>query len=95
MFDFEGRKLQEALWQTLQHRGTPYESDSFQRIRAFNDNAFLISQWDRYKPSIQMELPPFHRIIERLIEFLEPVFNAAIHENEFFKNWLAKKIFWI
>ena len=43
MFDFEGRKLQEALWQTLQHRGTPYESDSFQRIHAFNENSFFVS----------------------------------------------------
>ena len=95
MFDFEGRKLQEALWQTLQHRGTPYESDSFQRIRAFNENPFLVSQWERYKPSIQMELPAFHRIIERIIWFLEPVFNSAVHEGEFFKNWSSKQECWV
>lgn len=28
MFNFDGRKLQEAMWQTLQHRGTPYEANS-------------------------------------------------------------------
>lgn len=95
MFDFEGRKLQEALWQTLQYRGTSYESDSFQRIRAFNENPLLVSQWERYKPSIQMELPIFNIIIERLIKFLEPVFTAAIHEDKFLKNWLAKERSWI
>ena len=95
MFDFEGRKLQEALWQTLQHRGTPYESDSFQRIHAFNENSFLVSQWDRYKPSIQMELPPFHSILERIIRFVEPIFNSAVHEVEFFKNWSSKQGDWI
>ena len=95
MFDFEGRKLQEALWQTLQHRGTPYESDSFQRIRAFNENSFLISQWARYKPSIQIELPAFNVIIERLIQFLEPVFDAITHEGELFKGWSSKQGRWI
>ena len=94
MFDFEGRKLQEALWQTLQHRGTPYEADSFQRIHAFNENSFLINQWERYKPSTQMELPTFNAIIERLVQFLEPVFNATIYEGEFFKNWSSKQGQW-
>ena len=95
MFDFEGRKLQEALWQTLQHRGTPYELDSFQRIRAFNENYFLVSQWDRYQPSIQMELPTFNVIIERLIQFLEPVFDIIIHEGELFRSWSSKQECWI
>ncbi len=29
MFNFEGRKLQEAIFHTFEHRGTIYESDSF------------------------------------------------------------------
>ena len=40
MFDFDGHKLQEAVWQTVQHRGTVYEENSFDRISAFGDNAF-------------------------------------------------------
>lgn len=51
MFDFDGRKLQEAIWQTVQHRGTVYEANSFDRISAFGDNAFLSSQWTRFQPS--------------------------------------------
>lgn len=94
MFDFDGRKLQEALWQTLQHRGTSYEPDSFQRIHVFNENPFLVSQWDRYKPSIQSTLPAFDIIVERLIDFLEPVLTAAINGNEFSKNWSAKQKYW-
>ncbi len=27
-FDFDGRKLQEAIYETLTNRGTPYEKDS-------------------------------------------------------------------
>ncbi|MCM1316092.1 MAG: nucleotidyl transferase AbiEii/AbiGii toxin family protein [Clostridiales bacterium] len=29
IFDFEGAKLQSAIFETLQHRGTPYGKDSF------------------------------------------------------------------
>lgn len=41
VFDFEGRVLQEAISETLQHRGTPYEKDSMEQIRAFDQNEFL------------------------------------------------------
>ena len=94
MFDFDGRKLQEAIWQTLQHRGTAYESNSFDRIAAFGDNTFLSAQWTRFQPSLQVQLPEFSSIIYRLKEFLQPVFEASIEEREFFMEWSAEQKKW-
>ncbi|NCD09570.1 MAG: hypothetical protein EOL98_09105 [Negativicutes bacterium] len=95
MFDFDGQKLHEAIRQTLHHRGTQYESDSFQRISRFAENSFLVSQWERYKPLIQMDLPLFNCIVERLILFLEPICNIDVYEGEFFKKWSSKQGGWI
>ncbi len=94
MFDFDGRKLQEAIWQTLQHRETPYEANSFERIAEFQNNGFLTAQWRRYHSSMQMELPEFPAVLDRIQEFLEPVFEAAIHENEFCMEWTAAQKKW-
>lgn len=94
MFDFDGRKLQEAIWQTVQHRGTVYEANSFDRISAFGDNAFLSSQWTRFQPSMQVQLPEFVSIIYRLKEFIQPVFQASIEEREFFMYWYAEQKKW-
>lgn len=94
MFDFDGRKLQEAIWQTVQHRGTVYEANSFDRISAFGDNAFLSSQWTRFQPSMQVQLPEFVSILYRLKEFLQPVFQASIEEREFFMDWSAEQKKW-
>ena len=94
MFDFDGRKLQEAIWQTIQHRGTPYEANSFDRIDAFGENTFLTAQWKRFQPSIQMQLPEFEVILQRIKEFLEPVFEALIQEREFFGEWSAEQKNW-
>lgn len=95
MFDFDGQKLHEAIIQTLHHRGTQYESDSFQRISRFAENSFLVSQWERYKPLIQMDLPLFNCIVERLILFLEPICNIDVYEGEFLKKWSSKQGCWI
>lgn len=94
MFDFDGRKLQEAIWQTVQHRGTVYEANSFDRISAFGDNAFLSAQWTRFQPSMQVQLPEFVSILYRLKEFLQPVFQASIEEREFFMNWSSEQKKW-
>lgn len=94
MFDFDGRKLQEAVWQTIQHRGTPYEADYFNRIVDFEQDEFLITQWSRFQPSMQMELPDFSVVIHRLQDFLEPIFEAILNEEEFFGKWIASKSNW-
>jgi predicted nucleotidyltransferase component of viral defense system len=94
MFDFDGRKLQEAIWQTIQHRGTVYEANSFDRIVAFRENAFLMAQWTRFQPSIQVQLPEFEVIIQRINEFIKPVFEASLHEKEFFCEWYAEEKKW-
>ena len=94
MFDFDGRKLQEAIWQTVQHRGTVYEANSFDRISAFGNNAFLSAQWTRFQPSMQVQLPEFVSILYRLKEFLQPVFQASIEEREFFMNWSSEQKKW-
>ena len=47
VFDFEGRMLQEAIFETLQHRGTSYEIDSMEQIRAFDQNEFLQNLWSK------------------------------------------------
>lgn len=94
MFDFDGHKLQEAVWQTVQHRGTVYEENSFDRISAFGDNAFLTAQWKRFQPSMRVQLPEFASILYRLKEFLQPVFEASIKEREFFMDWSAEQKKW-
>jgi len=94
MFDFDGRKLQEAIWQTIQHRGTIYEANIFDRIDAFGENTILTAQWKRFQPSIQMQLPEFGIILQRIKEFLKPVFEASMHEEEFFCEWYAEEKKW-
>lgn len=94
MFDFDGRKLEEAIWQTLQHRGTSYETNSFERIAEFRNNIFLLTQWQRYQPSMQIDLPEFPIVLDRIQEFLQPVFEATIREQEFFMMWVSEEKQW-
>ena len=87
VFDFEGRKLQEAIFRTLEYRGTIYESDSFERIRDFKNNTSLLKLWDNYQSGTREDKPDFNVVIDRLEKFLEPIFHAVIMEEEWFCIW--------
>lgn len=94
MFDFDGRKLQEAIFETLQNRGTTYSRDSLDKIKAFANDAQMISKWNLYLRTIKMPEIEFETVIESLYTFLEPVWDAVINEGELFKVWNKNESNW-
>ena len=86
-FDFDGEKLQTAVFETLQCRGTPYERESFQRVVALAENEDMQKRWKYFLKSIKDNTLDFSAVIERIQIFLEPVFNAIVNEEEWQKSW--------
>ena len=87
-FDFEGAKLQTAIFETLKRRGTPYGRDSFQRILKLADDEDMQSRWRYFLKIIkdsELELPI---VIAEIQAFLEPVFNAIVDEKEWQCRWI-------
>lgn len=94
MFSFDGRVMQEAVFQTLQHRGTSYEKDSIEQIKAFVQNEFLLTLWRNYNPGVGLEKPDFISVLEQIVRFIGPIFDAILNENEFFGVWLPEENGW-
>lgn len=94
VFDFEGRVLQEAIFETLQHRGTSYERDSMTQISEFEQNEFLNNLWNNYNPGSGLEKPDFHAVLTQIDRFIGPVFESILREDEFFGVWSSKEIVW-
>ncbi|NLJ95760.1 MAG: nucleotidyl transferase AbiEii/AbiGii toxin family protein [Clostridiales bacterium] len=86
-FDFEGRKLQEAIYETLTNRNTPYEKDSVAVIERLADNKEIQKRWNNFcKKVLKYELD-LEIVINTIIDFTLPPFEKIIEEDEFFKNW--------
>lgn len=94
LFEFEGRKLQEAVFQTLQHRGTSYEKDSMIKIGAFEENEFLQTLWRNYNPGPGLEIPNFHTVLVQIELFLGPIYEMILNEDEFFGVWSTQQNAW-
>lgn len=89
-FDFDGRKLQEAIYETLSNRGTPYEKDSIAVIARLAKDEEIKKRWDNFcKKILKYELD-FTGVVKIIIDFILPPYESIIKEDEFFKNWSYK-----
>ena len=86
-FDFEGTKLQSAIFETLQRRGTPYDRDSFKRIVALAEDADMQKRWKYFLKNIKDDPLELSVVISEIRNFLEPVFDAIVNEKELQERW--------
>ena len=93
-FDYEGIKLQTAIFETLQNRGTPYEKDSFNRIVELVHHKEMQVKWRFFLKKLDGGNLEFTRVIDVIQAFLEPVFNAILAEVEWQKKWTCSKSTW-
>lgn len=93
-FDFEGSKVQTAIFETLQHRGTTYDKDSFDRIVSLVDDIDIQKRWKYFLKNIKDDTLDFSTVINTIQLFLEPVFDAILSEDEWQKIWESKENSW-
>ena len=94
-FDFDGLRLQTAIQETLQNRGTAYEKDSFDRVLALADDADMQTKWRYFLKTLGNLDMPFQEVMVGLKCFLEPVWNSIIHEEEIQVCWKASDSSWM
>lgn len=93
-FDFDGARLQKAIFETLQHRGTHYDRDSFQRIVALVDDEDMQKRWRYFLKNIKDNTLEFSAVIKEIQSFLEPVFDAMVDEKELHDFWITHPGIW-
>ena len=94
MFDFDGRALQQAVFETLQNRGTSYEKDSFDRVIALSVNKEIQTRWRQYLRRMKMPELQLDDVMERVDCFLRPVWDAMIREEELLLRWNCEIASW-
>ncbi len=95
MFDFDGLKLQEAIFETLQNRGTAYSRDSLNQIAELANDTEMISKWNYFLRTIKMGELDFGEVVDAMVHFLSPVWQAILDEDELLKKWDKEKNKWI
>lgn len=93
-FDFDGLKLQTAIQETLQNRGTAYEKDSFDRVLALADDEDMQTKWRYFLRTLGNPEISFKEAVNGLKCFLEQIWSSIIHEEEIQLTWNAARCCW-
>ena len=93
-FDFDGLKLQTAIQETLQNRGTAYEKDSFDRVLTLADDPDMQAKWRYFLKTLGNPDMPFAEVINGIQQFLAPVWTAILLESEHLLSWSAVTLCW-
>ena len=86
-FDFEGKRLQEAIYETLSNRGTPCEKDSVAVIARLVKDDKIQKRWNNFCRKILKHELSLTDVVNVIINFTLPPYQSIIKEDEFFKNW--------
>lgn len=86
-FDFDGARLQAAIFETLQRRGTPYDRNSFKRVVSLAEDVDMQKRWKYFLKAIKDDRLEFSAVIEEIQKFLEPVFDVIVNEDELQGEW--------
>ena len=93
-FDFDGLKLQTAIQETLQNRGTAYEKDSFDRVLALAEDPDMQTKWRYFLRSLGNSDIAFAEVMDGIKAFLMPVWEAIILEDEYLSAWKSNAVKW-
>lgn len=94
IFDFEGEIFIEAVKSTLDHRNRELPDDVFAEIEDFKNNDALNTQWKAFDPVKKSGLL-FDDALDRLIAFLEPIYQNILGETDFDKRWSCESKMWM
>lgn len=93
-FDFDGQKLQKAIFETLKNRGTTFNENSFVRIAELEEDPDMQIKWRYFLKNIKTDTLEFKTVISGIKMFLEPVYDAMLIEKSFKKHWSSKTGVW-
>ena len=94
LFDFEGEILIEAVKSTLAHRNRELPADVFEEIDDFKNNDALNIQWNAFNPAKESRLL-FDDVLDRLVVFLEPIYQNILTDSNYNKRWNCESKMWI
>lgn len=86
-YEFDIRTLQEAIFSTLQNRGTNYSKDTMDKVYALAQSPEMQNKWQHFAKrtmKINLELV---EVLQVMRLFIGPIFQALINEDEVFGKW--------
>lgn len=92
--NFDGRVLQQAIFETFDRRGTLIEKHPIVFEDIFINNDERNRQWNLFLKKISESGLAFKEVMQQITIFIKPIYDTIIEEGEFFGIWSRDKKKW-
>ena len=92
--DFAGNNLRTAIAETLLNRKTPYARNAISRIKQFEQERDMMARWGAFCTKTLKCSMEFQAVLAVITDFLAPVYQAILDNEEFSGTWLKDKREW-
>jgi predicted nucleotidyltransferase component of viral defense system len=93
-FDFEGRRLKEAITKTLMNRDTLYSADSLDAIMDLVNDVDIQTRWNYFIRRLKLPELGFAEVLHGMDVFLRPVWITITGQTECSQHWSAEQYCW-
>jgi predicted nucleotidyltransferase component of viral defense system len=93
-FDMDGRVLYEAVFETFQRRGTDLQPHPVVFTTEFLQDPTKQLQWTAFTNRTVRQKIDLAMVLERIGEFLGPLYQGILNEREFFGYWDSEHKIW-
>jgi predicted nucleotidyltransferase component of viral defense system len=93
-FDFDGRRLRDAIFETLRNRDTRYNQESLDAIKNLVNDHDIQTRWKQFVRLLKMPELNLSEVLKGIGVFLDPVWSSIIQKTEITASWSAKKYIW-
>lgn len=91
---FDGRVLQEAIFQTFKRRNTPFRRELIIFSEKFGSDPAILIRWKCFLARLDQQGPKLTEVIDIIHSFISPVWAKICDEDEFFGSWNDKVQCW-
>lgn len=92
--NFDGRVLNEAIYETFQKRRTSFEKEHLLFMKEFAEDEERNRQWNLLLLRNGFQPILFSEVMRKITLFLKPVYDSILVEEEFFGTWNFKDGNW-
>lgn len=86
----DGRRVRDCFGKLLERKAIPSLEKRLDTIKGYADYEYMKKKWKKEKKRQRGELPEWEEVVSLLVTFFSPIFDAVIHDEVFFEDWMPQ-----
>jgi len=86
----DGRKVKEYIEEQCEGQGVSKKANPLEMIAGYKNYSYMKKKWKVFLRSVSADEPSWETVVERFLQFFEPIWQAVSNDLVFFGEWMPE-----